>query len=392
MTDAAGLPPLSAYVHLPWCIRKCPYCDFNSHEAGGELPETDYLAALRRDLEAQTQMVASRPLRSVFFGGGTPSLISAATVDAILRALEEAFGFEPGIEITLEANPGASDARRFTGYREAGVNRLSIGAQSFDDAQLRRLGRIHAAHEINDAFAAARSAGFDNINLDLMHGLPAQRPAGAEGDLTLALALEPTHLSWYQLTIEPNTGFHKRPPALPNDDVLADIEDAGFAMLAAAGYARYEISAFARAGYECRHNLNYWRFGDYLGLGAGAHGKHTLADGTLFRTTNTRLPRDYLNAVTPTRTTDVEEDFFEFMLNALRLTTGFSPQLFTARTGRDAADLDGFTTAAIGRGLLEAVQSDDGVERYQPTGPGLRFLNDLQLLAADHVPAPPQTP
>lgn len=392
MTIAAVLPPLSAYVHLPWCIRKCPYCDFNSHEAGGQLPEAEYLAALRRDLDAQAQIVVGRPLGSVFFGGGTPSLISAATVGGILRALEETFGFGPGIEITLEANPGASDADRFAGYRDAGVNRLSIGAQSFDDAQLRRLGRIHAADEIRAAFAAARNVGFDNINLDLMHGLPGQTQADAERDLARALALEPTHLSWYQLTIEPNTGFHKHPPGLPGDDVLADIEDAGFATLAAAGYARYEISAFARAGHECLHNLNYWRFGDYVGLGAGAHGKHTLADGTLFRTANTRLPRDYMNAVAPTRTTEVTEDFFEFMLNALRLTTGFSARLFTAHTGRDPADLDEFTAAAVSRGLLEVVHRGDATERYQPTELGLRFLNDLLLLAEDRAPGRRQTP
>ncbi len=379
--------PLSAYVHLPWCVRKCPYCDFNSHVVDGTLPESAYLEALRRDLAAQAAVVPRRELRSVFFGGGTPSLVSAQTIGAILDALEATFGFESGIEITLEANPGASDAERFAGYRAAGVNRLSIGAQSFDDEHLAALGRIHAARDIDAAFAAARSARFENVNVDLMHGLPGQTVHEAERDLKRALALGPTHLSWYQLTVEPNTTFHKFPPSLPEDDVLADIEDAGFDLLAKNGYERYEVSAFALAGRASRHNLNYWRFGDYLGLGAGAHGKHTRPDRSLYRTANTRVPRDYMTSDSPTRPSDVAEDFFEFMLNTLRLTGGFSRALFRTRTRLDEVLLDRFAADAIDRGLLERIEMEDSEAGYRPTDLGLRFLNDLQLLAAEYDPA-----
>jgi len=267
------LPPLSLYIHIPWCIRKCPYCDFNSHQANNDIPEAEYVAALCFDLEQDAALAQGRKLTSIFFGGGTPSMFSANAIAQILKDAEAIIGFEPDIEITLEANPGTFEQEKFSGFRAAGVNRLSIGIQSFNDAQLKLLGRVHGRDEALRAVDVAHKAGFDNINLDLMHGLPEQSVNDAKADLAQAIALAPEHISWYQLTIEQNTAFYSAPPILPVEDTLADIQDEGQALLAAAGYAQYEISAYAKNNQRARHNINYWQFGDYLGIGAGAHGK-----------------------------------------------------------------------------------------------------------------------
>ena len=369
------LPPLSLYIHIPWCVRKCPYCDFNSHASPEALPEQDYTHALLRDLADELPLAAGRPLQSIFFGGGTPSLFSARAIGDILTGVNAAIDFAPDIEITLEANPGTAEQGRFSGYRAAGVNRLSLGVQSFQTEQLQALGRIHSGDEALRAVDMARRAGLDNINLDLMHGLPGQGVAGAEADLRQAIALAPEHLSWYQLTIEPNTAFHRHPPLLPVEDALADIQDAGEALLAGAGYAQYEISAYAREGRQARHNLNYWLFGDYLGIGAGAHGKLT-REGGILRHSKTRLPQHYLAR---------EERFLareeavtaaalplEFMMNALRLNAGFSQPLFEARTGQPWLQVAPRMEALRQRGLLEY---DAG--HWRCTLLGRRFLNDV---------------
>ncbi|MET0355328.1 MAG: radical SAM family heme chaperone HemW, partial [Cellvibrio sp.] len=270
-----SLPPLSLYIHIPWCIRKCPYCDFNSHQANNNIPEAEYVSALRFDLQQDVVLAQGRKLTSIFFGGGTPSMLSAKAIAQIVKDAQTIIGFEPEIEITLEANPGTFEQEKFSGFRAAGINRLSIGIQSFNDTQLKLLGRVHGSDEALRAVDVARKAGFDNINLDLMHGLPEQSVMGAKADLAQAIALAPEHISWYQLTIEKNTEFYSAPPVLPVEDTLADIQDEGQVMLAQAGYEQYEISAYAKNKKRARHNINYWEFGDYLGIGAGAHGKIT---------------------------------------------------------------------------------------------------------------------
>ena len=352
---APTLPPLSLYVHLPWCVRKCPYCDFNSHERDGALPEDAYFAALLTDLAQELDDVHGRPITSIFFGGGTPSLLSPAFYERLLSALAARLSFASDIEITLEANPGTVEQDRFHGFRAAGINRLSLGVQSFNDPHLRALGRIHGGAEAIRAAEQARQAGFDNLNLDLMHGLPGQRQAEALADLQQAIALAPTHISWYELTIEPNTAFYRAPPVQPDNDSMADTEAAGFALLAEHGYIRYEVSAFARAGQTCRHNLNYWQYGDYLGLGAGAHGKVT-RQGVPHRYRKTRLPTHYL-AEDGTRRLDLialppGELPGDFMLNALRLPDGVPAGLFAARTGADAALLAPILQQARQKGLM----------------------------------------
>ncbi len=369
-------PPLGLYVHVPWCVRKCPYCDFNSHEAPGALPEAAFLEALERDLTTDTGRVAGRPLASVFIGGGTPSLLSARAVGRLLEAVARHLPLSPDCEITLEANPGTAEAGRFRGYREAGVNRLSIGVQSFDDRALRALGRIHDGAQARRAVEQAQAAGFRRINLDLMHGLPGQTPAAALSDLETACALGPGHLSWYQLTLEPNTRFHAHPPALPDEDTLAAIQDQGLALLAQCGYRQYEVSAFARPGERARHNLNYWRFGDYLGIGPGAHAKLSLADGRILRLAKRRHPRAYLEAgegfVSSRRVLDADDLRLEFMLNVLRLREGFPAGLYTRHTGRPLADLAPGIREAVRQGLLEATH-----RRLRPSPRGWRYLNDL---------------
>jgi oxygen-independent coproporphyrinogen-3 oxidase len=373
--SAISLPPLALYIHIPWCVRKCPYCDFNSHAAGNALPEAEYVAALLNDLDLDLAAAQGRELQSIFFGGGTPSLFSAQSIGAILDGVNQRIAFAHDIEITLEANPGTAEQERFFGFRRAGVNRLSIGVQSFNPAHLTLLGRIHDRDEAIAAVGMARRAGFDNLNLDLMHGLPQQSIGDAERDLQAAIALSPEHLSWYQLTIEPNTEFNKRPPTLPPDDTLAAIQESGIALLDRHGYAQYEVSAYAQPGRQARHNLNYWQFGDYLGIGAGAHGKLTQSDGRIVRTQKTRLPRDYLSSGgrcdRNATTIDGSDLPFEFAMNALRLNNGFERSLFSARTGLPWSAIAARVETLIERGLL-ATHGD----RIVPTELGRRFLND----------------
>ena len=380
------LPPLSLYIHIPWCIRKCPYCDFNSHQANQKLPETDYVAALREDLLFDKHLAQGRKLTSIFFGGGTPSIFSAQAIGAILQDAESIIGFEPDIEITLEANPGTFEQEKFSGFRAAGVNRLSIGIQSFNDVQLKALGRVHDRNEALRAVNVARKAGFDNINLDLMHGLPQQTLADAQADLTQAIALSPEHLSWYQLTIEQNTHFYSAPPILPEEDILVDIQDAGLQQLTDAGYYQYEISAYAKNKQRARHNINYWEFGDYLGIGAGAHGKITLAaQQEILRLWKTRLPKHYLESAQKiTAHVHGHQNAYagggellspetlplEFLMNALRLNEGVPADYFTERTGLSLNALQPQWKALIAKGLVELTR-----ERLHTTPLGRRFLN-----------------
>lgn len=379
MTSTVGLP-LSVYVHLPWCVRKCPYCDFNSHTLGDAALKERYLDALERDIDAEAAGVRGRTVGTVFIGGGTPSLFAPAQIGRILDALSAALTVAADAEITMEANPGTVERGSMGGYRDAGINRLSLGAQSFDDESLARLGRIHGRDEIYGAFREARAAGFDNINLDLMFALPGQTMASALTDLRAAVELEPEHVSYYQLTLEPNTVFHAQPPEdLPDDEAGADIQDAALPVLAAGGFRRYEVSAFARPGFECRHNLNYWRFGDYLGLGAGAHGKTTDELGRIRRSEKPANPRQYVEAMRsgspPTvRHPDPDDIVFEYMLNALRLEAGFAPAAFERRTGLAFDRVSAQLESARGRGLMRL--TGDGI--WRPSELGRRFLNDLQ--------------
>jgi len=369
-------PPLALYIHLPWCERKCPYCDFNSHETR-VIPQEAYVDALLRDLEGDLELARNRPVETLFIGGGTPSLFSPGAISRLLAGIGSLLQLSPDLEATMEANPGSAEAGKFAGFRAAGINRLSLGIQSFDDACLQALGRVHNSDQARAAIEYARAAGFASFNIDLMHGLPGQSAEAAATDLRTALGFAPPHLSWYQLTIEPNTVFHKRPPQLPSEDALADIQQAGEALLAAAGYGQYEVSAYSRPGLRCRHNLNYWSFGDYLGIGAGAHGKITDADGRIQRYHKTRQPADYLAACSGTFTSGSREleraDIVgEFMLNALRLNEGFTRDLFEARTGLDFAliepqllklqeqelivcDHRGIRASALGRRFLDSV-------------------------------------
>lgn len=372
-------PPLSLYIHLPWCLKKCPYCDFNSHETQGAPPEGPYAAAVVRDLEFAAEGVGRREIVSIFFGGGTPSLMSPAALETILDAAAARLTLSDTLEITLEANPGAADSGRFTAYRQLGINRLSIGAQSFDDGKLAALGRIHDGAEASAALAAARAAGFDNINVDLMRGLPGQTVEEALGDLEQALAFAPEHVSWYQLTIEPNTVFHARPPALPDEESVWRMTLQGEERLARRGYQRYEVSSWSQPGRACSHNLNYWRFGDYLGLGAGAHGKISRASqGGILRQARTRLPASYMDkagsAAVVARQTSLrdEERPLEFMLNALRLKDGVPAASFSARTGLSLATIRPQIEAARAAGLLDA-----GPDTLRATERGARYLNDL---------------
>lgn len=370
-------PPLALYIHLPWCERKCPYCDFNSYAVGAGQPFDAYVQRLLEDLELEVEAAAGRELQSIFIGGGTPSLCPAALIAALLDGVRERLALAADAEITLEANPGSADAARFAGYREAGVNRLSIGIQSFDDASLRALGRVHDARAALAAIVAARAAGFGQLNLDLMHGLPGQTPAQALTDLETAIAHAPGHLSWYQLTLEPNTVFHRCPPPLPGEDALADIQDEGERRLVAAGYARYEVSAWARPGHRCRHNLNYWHFGDYLGIGAGAHGKLTVgAPPRVLRTRRTRSPRDYLaGSVAANRieeAVDRQNLALEFLMNALRLPDGATVTEFEQRTGLAFATIEPRVADLQARGLLREDRA-----RLATTATGYRYLDSV---------------
>ena len=375
-----ALPPLSLYVHLPWCIKKCPYCDFNSHEmASGQPPEQAYLDALVADLDAALPLIWGRSVHSIFIGGGTPSLFSPAAIDRLLADLRARLKLSADCEITLEANPGTFEKDRFKAFRRAGVNRLSLGVQSFDDSQLKALGRVHDRAQ---ALAAAREAAecFDTFNLDLMYALPGQVLSGLDADLSEALALKPQHLSIYHLTIEPNTYFAKFPPTVPEDDLAYDMLDHLVAQAGQAGLARYEVSAFAQAGHRCWHNLNYWRFGDYVGIGAGAHSKLSFAHRVV-RQVRVREPKLYMERAMQGQAVSQDSEIgradlpFEFMLNALRLPEGFALQDFTERTGLAPSALQAGLEQAQSQGLLEL-----DLTHARPTARGFDFLNDLQAL------------
>jgi len=372
----AALPPLALYAHIPWCVRKCPYCDFNSHERSGSLPEAEYLNKLMHDLEGLLPSVWGRRLTSVFIGGGTPSLFSPETIDALLAGVRARMPLDPAAEVTLEANPGTVEAGRFRGFRAAGVNRISVGVQSFDDAMLARLGRIHSAAEARRGVEAAL-ASFDNVNLDLMYGLPGQTLDMARADIEAAIACGTPHVSAYQLTIEPNTVFFSKPPTLPEHDEAADMQLAVEEALAAAGFEHYETSAFARPGRRCRHNLNYWEFGDYLGIGAGAHGKVSFPD-RITRHERIKQPAEYLSrneTLAAQKTVPVEELPFEFMLNALRLVDGFPLELYQERTGLPLTTILKEVGQAEQRGLLTR-----DLKMLRPTERGRLFLNELMAL------------
>ncbi len=376
-----ALPPLTLYVHLPWCLRKCPYCDFNSHETKGELPETKYLDALCADLEASLPLIWGRRVISVFIGGGTPSLFSPAGIDRLLADIRARVPLEPGAEITLEANPGTFERDRFKAFRAAGVTRLSIGVQSFDDAALKRLGRVHDAAQARAAIAEAREA-FDTFNIDLMYALPGQTVAQLGQELDEALAFEPPHLSIYHLTIEPNTVFALQPPVLPDDDLASDMLDLIAERTAVAGLQRYEVSAFARPGHRCTHNLNYWQFGDYLGLGAGAHGKLSFPHRVL-RQVRWREPAAYMQQALAGRAVSNAHEVarrdlpFEYMLGALRLKEGFELQRYAERTGLPLSTVQTTLAQARQRGLIEG---DGAGDHVQPTVRGFDFLSDLQAM------------
>jgi oxygen-independent coproporphyrinogen-3 oxidase len=377
-----ALPPLALYIHVPWCMRKCPYCDFNSHEhAGGvkAIPETEYLDALRADLESALPLVWGRRIVSVFIGGGTPSLLSARAVDRLLSDVRALLPLEPDCEITLEANPGTFEAEKFAAFRASGVNRLSIGIQSFDDAKLYALGRVHDAAQAHDAIEIAQRQ-FDNFNLDLMYALPSQTLGEMKRDIEQAICIAPPHLSLYQLTLEPNTVFAKYPPPLPDEDLAAEMHEWIEVRTAGAGYEHYEVSAYARAGHACRHNLNYWNFGDYLGIGAGAASKISFPHRVI-RQTRLKQPDGYLRAahsrafLAESHEIPRTELPFEFMLNALRLNDGFPLRWFSERTGLPLSAIESGVAAAERRGLLWR-----DLERVGPTALGRRFLNDLQSL------------
>lgn len=375
--DTLLQPPLSLYIHIPWCVKKCPYCDFNSH-IFEELPEQQYLDALMADLEYQLPSIWGRRIVSVFIGGGTPSLFSPEAMHRLIGMIRSHLNCLPDMEITMEANPGTVEQAKFNAFRAAGINRLSIGIQSFENEKLQALGRIHNATEALRAVEVARQAGFENINLDLMFGLPGQTPQQGLEDLAQAIRLSPEHLSWYQLTIEPNTLFYSQPPVTPEEDDVWQLQQEGQAMLADAGFEQYEISAYAKAGKQCQHNLNYWTFGDYLALGAGAHGKLSRADtGEISRYWQLRQPRAYMQAAAGARTSDREllqddQRIFEFMLNALRLKQGFEAEIFERHTGLSLETIEPGCEQAMQRGLLER----EG-DRYRATEQGYLFLNDL---------------
>jgi len=371
-----ALPPLSLYVHMPWCVRKCPYCDFNSHEKKGDLPEGAYCAALVADLENALPWIWGRRVYSIFFGGGTPSLFAASSIDRLLSELRSRITIAADAEITLEANPGTFEAGKFRDFRACGINRLSIGIQSFNDAHLKSLGRIHSADEARQAISIAQ-ANFENINLDLMYGLPSQTAEEATADIEEAIRWGTSHLSAYQLTLEPNTVFYSHPPPLPEHDAAASMQENAESLLAAAGFEHYETSAFARPGLRCRHNVNYWQFGDYLGLGAGAHGKISFPD-RVQRHARAKQPREYMamapegKSIVEHKTVAASELPFEFMLNALRLVEGFPIALFRERTGMEITSLEAALAKGESLGLLER-----DWQRLRPTAKGQRFLNEL---------------
>ena len=379
MFNFTALPPLSLYIHVPWCVRKCPYCDFNSHKASDTLPEFAYVDALLADLAQELPLVWGRTIQTIFIGGGTPSLFSAEAYDRLFSGLRALLPIKADAEITMEANPGTFEAARFRDYRQLGINRLSIGIQSFNHDALERLGRIHNGSEAQKAVEIAYAAGFDNVNLDLMFGLPGQTEKEAITDIETAIALQPQHISYYQLTIEPNTLFYQQPPTLPDDDPIIDWQEANQARLAEAGYLQYEVSAYTKKGKQCRHNLNYWQFGDYLGIGAGAHGKISdAAQQSIVRRVKQKQPQAYLETahsdkvLLKTEVLKTRDIGFEFMLNALRLTNGFPTPLFQQHTGVPLKHFDNTLQQAEAMDLLTY-----DIQQIRPTDQGKRYLNTL---------------
>jgi len=375
-------PPLTLYIHFPWCVKKCPYCDFNSHAVKADIPEAQYIDALINDLEQHAPDIWSRPVESIFIGGGTPSLISAASIDKLLGQVRALSKLEPSAEITLEANPGTIEQARFSEYRNIGINRLSIGVQSFNNEHLKTLGRIHGANEAINACESAKASGFDNFNIDLMHGLPNQTTKQALADVKQAVKLAPTHLSYYQLTLEPNTLFAANPPDLPDDEALVQIQDAGKACIAEADFEQYEVSAYASKGRQCHHNKNYWLFGDYLGIGAGAHSKISFpADNSIVRHSKPKHPAEYLKtASTPERIrgqtlVSTEDARLEFMMNALRLNEGFDIKEFEGRTGEPIVAIRSMLEKAETQGLISR-----DLQRIKTTELGARYLDTLLQL------------
>ncbi|HDU8648629.1 radical SAM family heme chaperone HemW [Morganella morganii] len=368
------LPPLSLYIHIPWCVQKCPYCDFNSHALKGEVPHDDYVAHLLADLDADLPLVAGREIRTIFIGGGTPSLLSAEAMQTLMDGVRARIPVAADAEVTMEANPGTVEADRFSGYQKAGINRISIGVQSFGDDKLIRLGRIHDAGEAKRAARLAATLGLRSFNLDLMHGLPEQHLGEALSDLRQAIELAPPHLSWYQLTIEPNTSFGSRPPVLPDDDLLWDIFSQGHQLLTQAGYVQYETSAYAKPGFQCQHNLNYWRFGDYLGIGCGAHGKISFADGRILRTVKTKHPRGYMEGRYLDQQNEVatEDRPFEFFMNRFRLLEAMPRRDFTDYTGLPESVVRPQIEAALNAGEISETST-----HWQITEHGKLFLNTL---------------
>jgi len=371
------LPPLSLYIHIPWCVKKCPYCDFNSHASGEKVPEDSYVVTLLEDLKNDLKFVQNRPLQSIFFGGGTPSLFSSTSIKKILFEIEKNILFSDSIEVTLEANPGTFEQQKFIGYRQAGVNRLSIGIQSFDDKKLQALGRIHSANEAASAVNSARKSGFNNFNLDLMHGLPDQSTEQALSDLQQAIDLQPAHISWYQLTIEPNTAFYNKPPTLPIENILDGIQQQGQQLLAANGYQQYEVSAYAKTGSESQHNLNYWQFGDYLGIGAGAHSKITLPkEQQILRISKTRQPTSYMarksDFLASKKLIEKSELPLEFLMNALRLNQGVPLDFFQQRTGLNLEEISTAWQELESLGMVEGLN-----DRVSTTKKGHQFLNSV---------------
>ena len=371
------LPPLSLYIHIPWCVRKCPYCDFNSHEFGSDLPEADYVSALCADLDTELEQVQGRRLQSVFIGGGTPSLFGASSYERLLAHIQQQVGLEENAEITLEANPGTVEADRFRDYRQVGINRLSIGIQSFNDAKLKSLGRIHDSAQARRAIEIAQQAGFENFNLDLMHGLPEQSVDEALADLQIALDYSPTHLSWYQLTIEPNTVFYRRPPPLPTEGLIADMQSEGQSLLQSRGLHQYEVSAYARPGHSSQHNINYWQFGDYLGIGAGAHGKLTdPQNAVVLRTRKKRQPDHYLHSdvqrSAERKPIDRQDMALEFLLNAFRLQEGFTIAMFEERTGLAFSSIGKRVEYLQAKHLLDVDE-----DRIRASARGYQLLNSV---------------
>ena len=381
------LPPLALYVHIPWCVKKCPYCDFNSHASNGEIPVSRYIEALKQDLTLDQHLTQGRKISSIFFGGGTPSLFPGKALAELITFIDHLIGISDNAEITIEANPGTAEYDNFSQYRDGGINRLSMGVQSFNDQHLKQLGRIHSGQEVLKAYDLATSAGFTNINLDLIHGLENQTVEQAESDIQTAIALHPSHLSWYQLTIEPNTAFYSSPPVLPVEDVLADIQEAGHDLLEKNGYKQYEVSAYAKAGKQSAHNLNYWQFGDYLAIGAGAHGKITLPETRqIVRYHKTRQPNQYMeketssnnhpiasNPYTTTHKVSAPEELpFEFMINAMRICDGVDHRLFEQRTFLNLSTISHTLSELQQEGLIDLSNN-----KLKPTAKGHLFLNNV---------------